>query len=66
MKGEVTKDNSENISNKEIINISFQLDNISSEKPIPLKPFETAGISSLFKSNSWLNSNSKTNSGITY
>ena len=47
----VTKDNYENISNKDKTNISFELDNISLEKTLTFKQFETAGTSNLSDSN---------------
>ena len=64
MNEKVTKDNFENISNKDKTNISFQLDNISLEKTLTFEQFETAGTSNLSDSNNWRNSNSKTNSSI--
>ena len=63
MKEKVTKDNFENISNKDKTNINFQLDNISPEKTL-MDQFETAGTSSLSYSNNWFNSSLKTNSSI--
>ena len=64
VKEKVNKDKFENISNKDKTNISFQSDNISSEKTLTFEQFETAGKSNLSDSNNWLNSNSKTNSSI--
>ena len=63
VKEKVTKDNFENISNKDKTNISFQSDNISLEKTLK-EQFETAGTSSLYDSNNWLNSSLKTNLSI--
>ena len=62
VKEKLTKDNFENISNKDKTNISLQSDNISLEKTLTFEQFETAGTSNLSDSNNWLNSNSKTNS----
>ena len=64
VKEKITKDNFENISNKDKTNISLQLDNISLEKTLTFEQFETAGTSNLSHSNNWLNPNSKTNSSI--
>ena len=64
MKETVTKDNFENISNKDKSNISFQSDNISLEKTLTSGQFETAGTSSLSDSNNWFDLSLKTNSSI--
>ena len=53
VKKKVTKDNFENISNKDKINISFQLNNIPLEKTLTFKQFEIAGTSNLSDSNNW-------------
>ena len=63
VKEKVTKDNFENISNKDNTNISFQSDNTSLEKTIT-EQYETAGTNSLSVSNNWFNSSLKTNSSI--
>ena len=60
-KNKETKDNLENISNKNKTNISFQSDNISLEKTLTSEQFEAAGTSSLSDSNNWFNSSLKTN-----
>ena len=57
MKEKVTKDNFENICNKDKTNISFQLDNISLQKTSTFEQFETAETSNLPDSNYWLDSN---------
>ena len=64
VKKKVTKDNFENIFNKDKTNISLQLDNVTLEKTLTFEQFETAGTSNLSHSNNWLNSSSKTNSSI--
>ena len=40
------------------------MDNISLEKTLKFKQFETPGTTNLSNSNNWLNSNSRTNSSI--
>ena len=64
MKEKVTKDNFENICNKDKTNISFQLDNISLQKTSTFEQFETAETSNLPDSNYWLDSNLNINSSI--
>ena len=63
VKEKVTKDNFENIFNKDKTNIIFQSDNISLEETLT-DQFETARTSSLSDSNNWFNSNLETNSSI--
>ena len=54
VKQKVTKNDFENISNKDKTNINFHSDNICLEKTLTVQ-FETAGKSSLSDSNNWPN-----------
>ena len=64
LKAKVTADNSENISNRDKTNISFQSDDVFVEKTVTSHQFESAGTSSLSDSNNWFNSSLKSNSSI--
>ena len=60
----VAKDHFENISKKDETNISFNSDDVSLEKTLTSRQFESTGTTSLSDSNNWFDSRLKTNSSI--